>query len=254
MRSVHYYRKGTCTWIADLFKYATSNIVNSRISYIRRPNTNNMTTNSTKNRLNALFLLVGFLVNSATAQTTVDVTASSGIFTPTDVTIDVGDTVRWTNTSGTHNVNGTTVTFPSNSESFGNALGTGWVFTHVFNTAGNYDYHCDLHEAFGMTGTVTVLDLVDIGDDLSETRIGISNIYPVPASELVVIELTQELLSTNTELIAVVYDLMGKEIVRSENIKDARIKLNTENWPNSIYVFHLMSDSRVIATEQIILQ
>lgn len=204
--------------------------------------------------MNALFILVGFLVNPAAAQTTVDVSASSGIFTPTDVTIDVGDTVRWTNTSGTHNVNGTTVTFPSNPESFGNALDTGWVFTHVFNTAGNYDYHCDAHEAFGMTGTVTVVSISDIGEDLEETNTVVSNIYPVPASEFVVIELTQGLLSTNTELIAVVYDLMGKEIVRSENIKDTKIKFDTESWPNSVYVFHLLSDSKVIATEQIIIQ
>ena len=213
-----------------------------------------MTTNSTKNRFNALFLLVGFLVNPAAAQTTVDVTASSGTFTPTDVTIDVGDTVRWTNTSGTHNVNGTTVTFPANPESFGNALDTGWVFTYVFSTAGNYDYQCDLHEAFGMTGTVTVLSTSDIGDDLAASSNVVSNIYPIPSSEFVVIELTQELLLANTNLTVVVYDLMGKEIVRRESIKDAKITLNTEDWLNSAYVFHLMNDSRVIAAEQIILQ
>jgi len=212
-----------------------------------------MRSNSTRNRLNALFLLVGFLVNSATAQTTVDVTASSGAFTPTDVTIDVGDTVRWTSTSGTHNVNGTTMTFPSNPESFGNALSTGWVYEYVFSTAGNYDYRCDAHFTSGMTGTVTVVPVSGINEDLEEVNTVVSNIYPVPSSDFVVIELTQELLLANTKLTAVVYDLMGKVIVRSVSIKDAKITLNTEGWTNSVYVFHLMSDSRVIATEQIIL-
>jgi plastocyanin len=213
-----------------------------------------MRSNSTKTRLNILVLFTVLLGSPATAQTVVDVTASGGTFTPTDVTIDVGDTVRWTNSSGTHNVNGTTVTFPTNPESFGNALDTGWVFTYVFNTAGNYEYQCDLHEAFGMTGTVTVVSTSDIGDDLAASNNVVSNIYPIPSSEFVVIELTQELLSTNTELTAVVYDLMGKEILRSESITDAKITLNTEGWTNSAYVFHLMSDSRVIATEQIIIQ
>jgi len=213
-----------------------------------------MRSNATRNKLNVLLLLVGFLANSAAAQTTVDVTASGGTFTPTDVTIDVGDTVRWTNTSGNHNVNGTTVTFPTNPESFGNALDTGWVYTYVFTTAGTYDYQCDLHEAFGMTGTVTVVSTSDIGSDLATSNNVVSNIYPIPSSEFVVIELTQELLSANTKLIAVVYDLMGKEILRSESITDAKITLNTEGWTNSAYVFHLMSDSRVIATEQIIIQ
>jgi hypothetical protein len=146
------------------------------------------------------------------------------------------------------------VTFPTNPESFGNALDTGWVYTYVFTTAGTYDYQCDLHEAFGMTGTVTVVSTSDIGSDLATSNNVVSNIYPIPSSEFVVIELTQELLSTNTELTAVVYDLMGKEILRSESITDAKITLNTEGWTNSAYVFHLMSDSRVIATEQIIIQ
>ena len=183
-----------------------------------------MRMNFTKNRLNVLFILMVLLGNPAAAQTTVDVTASGGTFTPEDITIDVGDNVRWTNTSGNHNVNGTTVTFSSNPESFGNALSTGWMYEYVFSTPGNYDYQCDAHFTSGMTGTVIVWGAVDIGDDLAETNNVFSNIYPVPASEYVVIELTQELLSTNTELIAVVYDLMGKEIVRSENIKDTKIK------------------------------
>lgn len=213
-----------------------------------------MRSNSTKTRLNILVLFTVLLGSPATAQTVVDVAAASGAFTPSAVTINAGDTVRWTNTSGTHNVNGTNVTFPANPESFGNALDTGWVYTYVFNTAGNYDYQCDLHEAFGMTGTVTVVSTSDIGDDLAASNNVVSNIYPIPSSEFVVIELTQELLLANTKLTVVVYDLMGKEILRRESIKDAKITLNTESWPNSAYVFHLLRDSKVIATEQIIIQ
>lgn len=213
-----------------------------------------MRSNSATTRLNILVLFTVLLGSPATAQTVVDVTASSGAFTPSSVTINAGDTVRWTNTSGTHNVNGTTVTFPANPESFGNALDTGWVYTYVFNTAGNYDYQCDLHEAFGMTGTVTVVSTSDIGGDLAASNDVVSSIYPIPSSEFVVIELTQEVLLANTKLTVVVYDLMGKEILRRESIKDAKITLNTEDWLNSAYVFHLMNDSRVIAAEQIILQ
>ena len=213
-----------------------------------------MRANTTKTKLTTLVMLTMLLSIQVNAQTVVDVTAAGVTFTPTNVTIDVGDTVRWTNTSGTHNVNGTTVTFPGNPESFGNALGTGWVFTYVFNTAGSYDYQCDAHVTAGMTGTVTVVSASDIRDDVATSNKVVSKIYPIPSSEFVVIELTQEVLSANTKLMAVVYDLMGKEIMRSESITDAKITLNTVGWPNSSYVLHLMSDSKVLATEQIILQ
>ena len=85
-----------------------------------------------------------------------EVEALSSTFNPDTLNINVGDTVRWTNSSGFHNVNATTVTFPSNPESFGNALTSSWVFDHVFTTSGTYDYQCDAHFSMGMTGVVIV--------------------------------------------------------------------------------------------------
>ncbi len=94
------------------------------------------------------------------AQTTHNVGVTSNDFSPSALTINVGDTVVWTNTQGSHNVNGTTGTFPNNPESFGNDVGTGWTFSHVFNTAGNYEYQCDPHVSLGMTGTITVNEVM----------------------------------------------------------------------------------------------
>ncbi len=85
-------------------------------------------------------------------------------FTPADITINVGETVLWMNTGGTHNVNGTQTTFPSNPESFssGNPAGGSWMLEHTFEIAGVYNYRCDLHSGL-MQGTVTVMgDVVDI--------------------------------------------------------------------------------------------
>ena len=80
----------------------------------------------------------------------------SGAFSPSSLVISVGDTVEWTNPSGFHNVNGTIATFPSNPEGFGNNVSNSWNFSYVFNTAGNYNYQCDVHASSGMTGTITV--------------------------------------------------------------------------------------------------
>ncbi len=84
------------------------------------------------------------------------VTASGMIFTPSSLTINVGDTVVFDNISGFHNVNGTQTTFPTNPASFGNTIANApWTYTFVFTVVGNYNYQCDVH-APGMAGTITV--------------------------------------------------------------------------------------------------
>ncbi|MCB0402862.1 MAG: T9SS type A sorting domain-containing protein [Flavobacteriales bacterium] len=105
---------------------------------------------------NLLLLLTFTMACYIQAQTKVTVSVAGTAFTPANVTINVGDTVEWINTSGTHNVNGTQATYASNPENFGNSLGSGWTYSHVFTTAGVNDYRCDAHFNFGMTGTVTV--------------------------------------------------------------------------------------------------
>ena len=92
----------------------------------------------------------------ALADYTVEV--SSNVFTPKDITINVGETVRWINKGGGHNVNGTVATFPNNPEGFGNAVSSSaWTYDFKFTKAGLYHYQCDPHASLGMVGTVTVV-------------------------------------------------------------------------------------------------
>jgi len=106
-------------------------------------------------------ILMLLIVIVAEAQTKHVVVVTSYVFTPNELTISVGDTVEWQNTQGSHNVNGTQVTFPGNPESFGNSVGSGWTYSYIFNTAGTYSYQCDPHASFGMTGMITVSPAVE---------------------------------------------------------------------------------------------
>jgi plastocyanin len=101
-------------------------------------------------------LLLASMVLPVGAQTSHIVDVTNNVFTPDQLTVSVGDTVIWTNSEGNHNVNGTQATFPSNPESFGNDVGVGWTFSHVFSIPGTYDYQCDPHAGFGMVGQVVV--------------------------------------------------------------------------------------------------
>ena len=95
------------------------------------------------------------------AATNHQVQVGSNFFSPAVLSISVGDTVTWTQVSGTHNVNGSTTTFSSNPVSFGNGSPAGgtWTYSFVFATAGTYTYQCDPHASMGMVGSINVVTL-----------------------------------------------------------------------------------------------
>lgn len=71
-------------------------------------------------------------------------------FAPADVTITAGDTVRWTNTAGNHNVVFDDGSFSRPVE------GATWTTDRTFTTAGTFSYYCMPHQGIGMTGVVRV--------------------------------------------------------------------------------------------------
>jgi plastocyanin len=83
----------------------------------------------------------------AAVAATVQVSMGDDFFSPQNVTINVGDTVSWTN-GGSDDHTATSTAFNSGS------MAPGDTFQHTFNTAGNYVYVCSFHD--DMTGTVTV--------------------------------------------------------------------------------------------------
>lgn len=107
----------------------------------------------------AIFTLLTFCSLIIAAKSQDHIINLSGVaFSPNNLTINVGETVQWNNMSGTHNVNGSVATFPSNPEGFssGNAANAPWSFSHTFNVPGVYQYRCDPHFSLGMTGVITV--------------------------------------------------------------------------------------------------
>lgn len=100
---------------------------------------------------------------------TTEASGTRWVFSPTNLTINAGDSVTWTNI---HNVNHDTTAGPPNS-----GTNNGWVspllnrfsgdiFTVVFSNAGSYPYRCRTHADVGasafhpeQTGSVTVVTM-----------------------------------------------------------------------------------------------
>jgi plastocyanin len=90
--------------------------------------------------------------------TTFTVTVGDGgfRFSPSSVTIQPGDTVQWTWSAGGHSSTSGSPGSPNGLWDSG-IRNQGATFSHTFNTAGSFPYHCTPHgSCCGMIGTVTV--------------------------------------------------------------------------------------------------
>lgn len=107
---------------------------------------------------------------NATAQT-VDVVVGPNFelrFDPETVTINAGDTVRWTWATSGHSVTGgmpcmasNVFCSPLNADCpSGETSPQGFIYTRTFNQAGSFPYFCAFHCGFKMTGTVNVNQVV----------------------------------------------------------------------------------------------
>ena len=114
-------------------------------------------------------LVAGLLLSlgSVNAQTVHPVSQTGFSFSPANITIDGGDTVRWIWSGGDHTVTEGPGPIPAGGEAFNSLLaGSVPVFAVKFDTKflfenprpGNvYPYYCIPHFAFNMLGTVTVV-------------------------------------------------------------------------------------------------
>jgi len=105
-----------------------------------------------------------------------DVGMSTVAFKPETVTVAVGETVVWRNTSKqSHTVTGYEATLPDGAayfasgefadesaareawaDGFGGRIEQEETYSHTFEVAGEYPYFCIPHEKAGMVGTVVV--------------------------------------------------------------------------------------------------
>lgn len=99
---------------------------------------------------------------------TVNVNIVKFSFDPQNLTIYIGDTVRWTNIDGA----GHTTTSNGGFWDSG-TLSNGQSFSYTFNSAGTFPYRCSIHS--GITGTITVLGSTPTATPTSATTPTLGN-------------------------------------------------------------------------------
>src|SRR5437667_1076986 len=124
-----------------------------------------------------LAIPIQLLVGGRASAATTNVSFGNFSFSPKTVTINVGDTVVWSNTGGSHTVTG------DGSDPF---CGSGFIPTscsHTFNTAGTFPYHCIPHQfSFNMVGTVIVQAAANTPPSVTITNPVNGAVFAAPAN------------------------------------------------------------------------
>ncbi|MFM2136352.1 MAG: hypothetical protein RL021_1752 [Bacteroidota bacterium] len=187
-----------------------------------------------------LFLLLSIAAGMISNAATVTVSNSGLTFSPAAITINEGDSVRFT-ISSTHNVrevsqatyqaNGSTALSGGFSLPFG-----GGLLLPAQLTVGMHYYVCSPHAGAGMKGTIDVLPASGISTPVSAIAL---NVFPVPAKDVVHIVVPQNHIGR----LFSVSDMTGRLVYEG-------VFLNEENavditrWPKGIYL--LRSEDTVV--------
>jgi plastocyanin len=126
-----------------------------------------------------LLLVVSILMIASRANSAVVIINQTGTsFSPSNVSVNVGDVIRWVWSSNVHTT--TSITIPNGAASWNGALNSSNpIFEYTISVAGNYTYECTIHS--GMNGSINAASATSVDiKNLNEFRI-----FPNPSSSII---------------------------------------------------------------------
>jgi plastocyanin len=184
-----------------------------------------------KIRLFCIALLLLVSIKSYSVVRVINQTAST--FSPSNITVNVGDVVRWVWSSGSHTT--TSKTIPANAASWDTPLNSSnTTFDYTVTIAGTYSYVCTFHESMGMVGSFTATVATGIGENSLSKEFAV---YPNPTTTVLNI-----VNGESGELI--ISDVLGKSIKQFNTneltASNNTFQLNVSNLQNGIYIISLI--------------
>lgn len=192
------------------------------------------------------FLAICFWPSNSLAQNNIPVTVSNFTFDPVVVLVFVGDQVTWTNTSGTHNVNGFSADFPGNPEEFGNPSdGSGnWSYSHTFNATGTYVYQCGVHGTT-MPGSVIVEDPNGI-EDITGVQAELE-LIPNPSNGAFSIQHEGGIGAV------AIYNAAGQVVTNANGGSSLNLNLNLQGLESGTYYCVMQNDAGVVLHRKLVI-
>jgi plastocyanin len=161
-------------------------------------------------------------------------------YSPSELSVAVGDTITWQGTFSNHPLSSTSV--PQGAASFHNGNGT--IFSYPVQVPGNYNYECDIHGPSGMTGSFTAnVSAVNEKDLLHQPEVfRLNQNFPNPFNPNTII--TFELPVTNRVDLSI-YNLLGQKVItlvsgiRSNGIH--QVEWDASNFSSGVYFYRLVA-------------
>lgn len=207
-----------------------------------------------------IFVISSLIIIPSYAQTTHIVKVSDYVFTPADLTISKGDTVKWIWVKGVHTTTSESTTgatvwdapLDQNNPSFSN----------VFNNTGVFPYYCKYHVSLGMKGTITVGPTTYVKSNNSVPYVySLEQNYPNPFNPSTIIKYS---IPEQSYITLIVYDIIGKEVATLVNEEkpagnyevefDAVETHSHESLPSGIYFYQIKAGNYVSTKKMILLK
>ena len=203
---------------------------------------------------NTVIMMIIFISSIVLSQTKYTVEVSNFVFTPSDLTIDVGDTVHWVNVQGNHNV-----VADDNSFRNGDPSTDPWTYDLVFTSPGSNPYYCELHGSSGgngMSGVVTVLTPSDVSNETANVNsYKLMQNFPNPFNPSTKITFN---LKESGQVILTVYNLLGKEVTTLVNEKLASgthsVDFDAATLNSGVYLYTIKSGNFVQTKKMILVK
>lgn len=192
-------------------------------------------------KLNFLFVFLSFLfLTTAAYSTTWTVTAAGISFTPANITVTVGDTVKWQWVEGIHTTTSTTI--PSGAASWNAPLdAANQIYRYVVTHPGVYNYVCTPHITFGMTGVINAspIGIKPMGTGVPDAY-NLSQNFPNPFNPATNIQFD---IPKSTIVKLAVYNLIGQQealLFNGElNAGSYNVDWDASSFPSGVYFYRL---------------
>lgn len=174
-------------------------------------------------------LIMALVVSITSAQTTFDLDWAIGINgAAASVTVEPGDTVRWTWTDTAPH---TVTSIAGSQETFDSGVitGMGMQYSFTFTQVGDNDYRCEVHPAT-MFGTIIVEQLVGIGEKFRRNI----TFYPNPVADQLTVTSLYKLDTYE------IYNVLGMKVSAGQatgNVTD----INLSNLQSGLYFVRAIS-------------
>ncbi len=191
---------------------------------------------------NSKFFLVLFLlllIQNANS-TTWTVTASGRIFSPTPLTVVVGDTLKWQWIDGIHTTTSTSV--PAGALTWNSPLDSGHTtFSYIITQPGSYNYQCNFHAIMGMTGIINANPngIKPLGTGVPQSFNVMQN-YPNPFNPSTNIRID---IPNTSQVTIIIYDITGKIVQTLVNSQlqagSYTVDWNAAGYSSGIYFYRI---------------